>query len=97
MSRVPGNELKRKRTEVPRRDRRRRVWAVQPLSLCGGDREPVQVRCVIPRAAHPRVLVVRRVPADMEVLTAEFKVNLLTPASGNSLVAEGQVVRPDAR
>jgi acyl-coenzyme A thioesterase PaaI-like protein len=52
---------------------------------------------VIPRAAHPRVLVVRRVPADMEVLTAEFKVNLLTPASGNSLVAEGQVVRPDAR
>jgi uncharacterized protein (TIGR00369 family) len=32
-------------------------------------------------------------PADMEVLTAEFKVNLLAPASGDSLVAEGQVVR----
>jgi uncharacterized protein (TIGR00369 family) len=31
--------------------------------------------------------------ADMEVLTAEFKVNLLAPASGESLVAEGQVVR----
>jgi acyl-coenzyme A thioesterase PaaI-like protein len=29
----------------------------------------------------------------MEVLTAEFKVNLLAPASGDSLVAEGQVVR----
>jgi Thioesterase superfamily len=65
----------------------------ETIVVCGGDREPVQVRCVIPRAAHPRVLVVRRVPADMEVLTAEFKVNLLTPASGNSLVAEGQVVR----
>jgi uncharacterized protein (TIGR00369 family) len=32
-------------------------------------------------------------PADMEVLTAEFKVNLLAPATGESLVAEGQVVR----
>jgi uncharacterized protein (TIGR00369 family) len=32
-------------------------------------------------------------PADMEVLTAEFKVNLLAPAGGDSLVAEGQVVR----
>jgi uncharacterized protein (TIGR00369 family) len=32
-------------------------------------------------------------PADMEVLTAEFKVNLLAPASGDRLVAEGQVVR----
>jgi uncharacterized protein (TIGR00369 family) len=32
-------------------------------------------------------------PADMEVLTAELKVNLLAPASGDSLVAEGQVVR----
>jgi acyl-coenzyme A thioesterase PaaI-like protein len=27
------------------------------------------------------------------VLTAEFKVNLLAPAGGDSLVAEGQVVR----
>ena len=32
-------------------------------------------------------------PADMEVLTAEFKVNLLAPAGGDRLVAEGQVVR----
>ncbi len=32
-------------------------------------------------------------PADMEVLTVEFKVNLLAPASGASLVAEGHVVR----
>lgn len=32
-------------------------------------------------------------PVEMEVLTAEFKVNLLAPAGGDSLVAEGQVVR----
>jgi len=32
-------------------------------------------------------------PADAEVLTAELKVNLLAPATGDSLVAEGQVVR----
>jgi uncharacterized protein (TIGR00369 family) len=32
-------------------------------------------------------------PADLEVLTAELKVNLLAPASGESLIAEGQVVR----
>jgi uncharacterized protein (TIGR00369 family) len=32
-------------------------------------------------------------PADMDVLTAEFKVNLLAPAGGDSLVAEGEVVR----
>ena len=32
-------------------------------------------------------------PAEMEVLTAEFKVNLLAPAGGDSLVAEGEVVR----
>jgi len=32
-------------------------------------------------------------PADMEVLTAEFKVNLLAPANGDGLIAEGQVVR----
>jgi acyl-coenzyme A thioesterase PaaI-like protein len=30
-------------------------------------------------------------PADMEVLTAELKVKLLAHASGDSLVAEGQV------
>ena len=29
----------------------------------------------------------------MEVLTAEFKVNLLAPAGGDRLVAEGEVVR----
>jgi uncharacterized protein (TIGR00369 family) len=33
-------------------------------------------------------------PADMEVLTVEFKVNLLAPAEGERLVAEGEVVRP---
>ena len=32
-------------------------------------------------------------PDDAEVLTVEFKVNLLTPASGKRLVAEGEVVR----
>jgi uncharacterized protein (TIGR00369 family) len=32
-------------------------------------------------------------PHDAEVLTVEFKVNLLAPASGDSLVAEGEVVR----
>jgi uncharacterized protein (TIGR00369 family) len=32
-------------------------------------------------------------PADMDVLTAEFKVNLLAPASGDRLVAEGRVIR----
>jgi uncharacterized protein (TIGR00369 family) len=32
-------------------------------------------------------------PDDDEVLTVELKVNLLAPASGESLVAEGEVVR----
>jgi uncharacterized protein (TIGR00369 family) len=32
-------------------------------------------------------------PADAEVLSVEFKVNLLAPGSGDSLVAEGAVVR----
>ncbi len=32
-------------------------------------------------------------PADAEVLTVELKVNLLAPASGDRLVAEGEVVR----
>jgi len=32
-------------------------------------------------------------PEDAEVLTVELKVNLLAPASGKSLVAEGEVVR----
>ena len=33
------------------------------------------------------------VPDDAEVLTVELKVNLLAPAGGDSLVAEGEVVR----
>jgi uncharacterized protein (TIGR00369 family) len=33
-------------------------------------------------------------PDDAEVLTVELKVNLLAPAGGDSLVAEGAVVRP---
>jgi uncharacterized protein (TIGR00369 family) len=32
-------------------------------------------------------------PDDAEVLTVELKVNLLAPASGHSIVAEGAVVR----
>ena len=32
-------------------------------------------------------------PGDAEVLTVELKVNLLAPADGDRLVAEGQVVR----
>ena len=32
-------------------------------------------------------------PDNAEVLTVELKVNLLAPASGQSLVAEGEVVR----
>jgi len=33
-------------------------------------------------------------PPDVGVLTVEFKVNLLNPASGVRLVARGQVVKP---
>ena len=33
-------------------------------------------------------------PANASVLTVEFKVNLLAPASGDRLVAEGFVVKP---
>jgi acyl-coenzyme A thioesterase PaaI-like protein len=33
-------------------------------------------------------------PDDAEVLTVELKVNLLAPADGESLVAEGSVIRP---
>ena len=33
-------------------------------------------------------------PADASVLTVEFKLNLLAPAAGDRLVAEGFVVRP---
>lgn len=32
-------------------------------------------------------------PDDAEVLTVELKVNLLAPAGGESVVAEGQVIR----
>lgn len=33
-------------------------------------------------------------PADSSVLTVEFKVNLLAPAEGERLIAEGIVVKP---
>ncbi len=33
-------------------------------------------------------------PADSSVLTVEFKINLVAPAEGELLVAEGHVVRP---
>jgi uncharacterized protein (TIGR00369 family) len=33
-------------------------------------------------------------PADASVLTVEYKLNLLAPAAGDSLVAEGFVVKP---
>ena len=34
---------------------------------------------------------------DAEVLTVELKVNLLAPASGDRIVAEGEVVRAGGR
>ncbi len=33
-------------------------------------------------------------PEDASVLTVEFKLNLLAPAAGDRLVAEGRVIRP---
>jgi uncharacterized protein (TIGR00369 family) len=33
-------------------------------------------------------------PEDAAVLTTEFKVNLLSPATGERLIAHGRVVRP---
>jgi uncharacterized protein (TIGR00369 family) len=36
-------------------------------------------------------------PEGAEVLTAEMKVNLVAPAKGDRLVAEGRVVRPGRR
>lgn len=33
-------------------------------------------------------------PADASVLTVEYKLNLIAPAAGERLVAEGQVVKP---
>jgi uncharacterized protein (TIGR00369 family) len=34
-----------------------------------------------------------QMPADMEVLTVEFKVNLIAPAKGERLIAVGEIVR----
>lgn len=36
-------------------------------------------------------------PLDMEVVTAEIKINLLAPAKGDRLIAIGQVVKPGKR
>ncbi|WP_101067450.1 PaaI family thioesterase [Roseovarius salinarum] len=36
-------------------------------------------------------------PPDCEVLTAEMKINLLTPAAGPVLVARGRVIKPGRR
>ena len=36
-------------------------------------------------------------PADADVLTVEFKINLLAPAGGETLVAEGRVLRSGRR
>jgi len=36
-------------------------------------------------------------PEDSSVLTVEFKLNLLAPAEGDRLVAEGFVVKPGRR
>ncbi|WP_299351708.1 PaaI family thioesterase [uncultured Shimia sp.] len=36
-------------------------------------------------------------PEDMEVLTAEIKINLLAPAAGDRLRAEGRVIKPGRR
>ncbi|MEW9919275.1 PaaI family thioesterase [Marimonas sp. MJW-29] len=36
-------------------------------------------------------------PLDMEVVTAEIKVNLLAPARGDRLIATGRVIKPGKR
>jgi len=36
-------------------------------------------------------------PEDMEVVTAEIKINLLAPARGDRLIATGRVVKPGKR
>jgi uncharacterized protein (TIGR00369 family) len=36
-------------------------------------------------------------PEEVEVLTAEMKINLLAPATGDRLVATGKVIRPGRR
>lgn len=33
-------------------------------------------------------------PEDAAILTVEYKINLLAPAAGEALVAEGQVIKP---
>lgn len=36
-------------------------------------------------------------PPDMDVLTSEMKIHLLSPASGDRLVARGRVIKPGRR
>ena len=36
-------------------------------------------------------------PADADVMTVEMKINLMSPALGDRLVAEGRVIRPGRR
>lgn len=36
-------------------------------------------------------------PPDMEVVTAEIKINLLAPARGDRLIATGRVIKPGKR
>ena len=36
-------------------------------------------------------------PEDVEVMTVEMKINLMSPALGDRLVAEGRVIRPGRR
>lgn len=36
-------------------------------------------------------------PADTEVVTAEIKINLLSPARGDLLIARGKVIKPGRR
>lgn len=37
------------------------------------------------------------IPLDMEVVTAEIKINLLAPARGDRLIATGRVIKPGKR
>ena len=36
-------------------------------------------------------------PEDVEVMTVEMKINLMSPALGDRLIAEGRVIRPGRR
>ncbi|RQP07852.1 PaaI family thioesterase [Paracoccus sp. MA] len=36
-------------------------------------------------------------PEDAEVMTVEMKINLMSPATGDQLLAEGRVIRPGRR